>query len=40
MNRDYKLFLKDIEASIKNIEVYTNNISEEQFKKDAKIKLL
>lgn len=37
MNRDYKLFLKDIGNSIKQIEEYTKNISEEQFKKDIKI---
>ena len=37
MNRDYKLFIKDIKDSIKHIEEYTKNISEEQFKKDIKV---
>lgn len=37
MNRDYKLFIKDIQESIKQIEEYTKNISEEQFKRDLKI---
>lgn len=37
MNRDYKLFLKDILDSIKQIEEYTKNISEEQFKREIKI---
>ncbi len=37
MNRDYKLFIEDIKESIKQIEEYTKNISEEQFKRDLKI---
>ena len=37
MNRNYKLFIKDIKESIKQIEYYIKNISEEQFKKDIKI---
>ena len=37
MNRDYKLFIGDIKDSIKQIEEYTRDISEEQFKKDIKI---
>ncbi|MDO8528766.1 MAG: DUF86 domain-containing protein [Nanoarchaeota archaeon] len=37
MKRDYKLFIKDIKESIKQIEEYTKNISEEQFKRDIKI---
>jgi len=37
MNRDYKLFLKDIRDSIDQIEEYTKGTSEEQFKKDIKI---
>lgn len=37
MNRDYKLFIKDIKECIKLIEEYTKNISHEQFKKDLKI---
>ena len=37
MNRNYKLFLKDIEESINQIERYCERISEEQFKKDTKL---
>jgi uncharacterized protein with HEPN domain len=37
MNRDYKLFINDIKESIKQIEEYIKNISEEQFKKDIKV---
>jgi len=37
MNRNYKLFLNDIEESIKQIEEYIKNISEEQFQKDIKL---
>lgn len=37
MDRDYKLFIKDIKECINLIEEYTKNISEEQFKKDLKI---
>lgn len=37
MNRDYKLFIKDIEKSINQIEEYTKNISEEEFKKNLQI---
>ncbi len=37
MNRDYKLFIKDIKECIQLIEEYTKNISEEQFKKDTQI---
>src|SRR3989338_7483238 len=37
MKRDYKLYLNDMEESIKQIEEYTKNISEEVFKKDKKI---
>lgn len=37
MKRDYKLFINDIKESIKQIEEYTKNISEEQFKKDIKV---
>lgn len=40
MNRNYKLFLKDIEESIRKIEAYTNNISEQHFKEDEKCKML
>lgn len=37
MKRDYKLFIEDIKGSIKQIEEYTKNVSEEQFKKDVKV---
>ncbi len=34
MKRDYKLYLNDIKDSIKQIEEYVKNISEEDFKKN------
>jgi len=37
MNRNYKLFIKDINESIRQIEEYTKNISEEKFKKNLQI---
>ena len=37
MNRNYKLFLKDINESIKQIDEYTKNISGEEFKKNLQI---
>ena len=37
MKRDYKLYIQDIKDSIKQIEEYTKNISEEDFKKDKLI---
>ena len=37
MNRDYKLYLNDLQESIKQIEEYTRNVSEESFKKDKKL---
>ncbi|OIO42432.1 DUF86 domain-containing protein [Candidatus Pacearchaeota archaeon CG10_big_fil_rev_8_21_14_0_10_31_9] len=37
MKRDYKLYLNDILESIKQIEEYMQNISEEEFKKDKKL---
>lgn len=37
MKRDYKLFIDDIRESIRLIEEYTKNISEQQFKQDKKI---
>jgi|SRR3989344_5717852 len=37
MSRNYKLFIEDIAESIRLIEGYIKNISEEQFKKDVKI---
>lgn len=37
MKRDYKLYLNDIKDSIKQIEEYIQNVSEEQFKKDVKL---
>ncbi|MFA6022697.1 MAG: DUF86 domain-containing protein [Candidatus Pacearchaeota archaeon] len=37
MKRDYKLFINDIRESIKQIEEYMKDISEEEFKKDKKL---
>ncbi len=37
MKRDYKLYLKDIRDSIKQIEEYMQNISEENFKKNKQL---
>ena len=37
MNRDYKLFIKDIKESIERIESYTKGISEEEFKKNVQL---
>jgi len=37
MKRDYKLFIEDIRNSIKDIEDYMKDISEEQFKSDKKL---
>jgi len=37
MKRDYKLYINDIKESIKQIEEYLKDISEEQFKKDKKL---
>src|SRR3989344_5612922 len=37
MKRDYKLYINDIKESIKQIEEYTNGVSEEIFKKDKKL---
>jgi uncharacterized protein with HEPN domain len=37
MKRDYKLYLNDIKESITKIEEYMRNVSEEDFKKDAKL---
>jgi len=37
MKRDYKLYLNDVKESIKIIESYLQNISEEQFKKDERL---
>lgn len=34
MKRDYKLYLKDINESIKDIENYMKNVSEEEFNKN------
>ena len=38
MKRDYKLYLKDIRESIGFIEQYIQNISEETFKRDIKLR--
>ena len=40
MNRDYKLFLKDIEECVNKIEEYIKNSSEEEFKKMYSFKML
>jgi len=37
MKRDYKLYLNDIRESIKQIEEYIQNISEDEFKKNKQI---
>ncbi len=37
MKRDYKLFIDDIRKSIRQIENYMGNVSEEQFKRDMKL---
>ena len=37
MKRDYKLYIKDILESIKQLREYTNGTSEEQFTKDKKL---
>ncbi len=37
MNRNYKLFIKDIEKSIGQIEKYIKNVSEKEFKKNIQI---
>ena len=37
MKRDYKLYLQDIRDSVKYIEEYVMDISEEDFKKDRKL---
>lgn len=37
MKRNYKLFINDIKESIRRIEEYIKNISEEEFKKNEKI---
>lgn len=37
MKRDYKLYINDIRASIKQIEEYLKDVSEEEFKKDIKL---
>ncbi len=34
MKRDYKLYLQDIKESIKQIEEYMLNVSEENFRKN------
>lgn len=34
MKRDYKLYLNDMKESIKQIEEYVHNVSEESFKKE------
>ena len=34
MKRDYKLYLEDIKESIKQIEDYTKNVSQEEFNKN------
>ncbi len=36
-DRNYKLYLEDIEKSLDSIGNYIKNISEEQFKKDEKL---
>jgi len=38
MKRDYKLYLKDIREDIGFIEQYIQNISEETFKRDIKLR--
>ena len=37
IKREYKLFLKDIENSINQIEEYSKGISEDEFKSDIKL---
>ncbi|MEK6927850.1 MAG: DUF86 domain-containing protein [Nanoarchaeota archaeon] len=37
MKRDYKLYLNDIRESIRYIESYTLNISEEEFNKNTQL---
>jgi len=37
MKRDYKLYLNDIKESIKQIEEYIRDISEEEFEKDKQV---
>ena len=37
MKRDYKLYLKDIEESIKHIENYMNGVSEKEFKENTQL---
>lgn len=37
MKRDYKLYINDIRESIIQIEEYTKNISEQEFKKNKQI---
>jgi uncharacterized protein with HEPN domain len=37
MKRDYKLYINDIRDSIKRIEEYLENVSEEEFRKDVKL---
>lgn len=37
MKRDYKLYLNDIKESINQIQEYTRNVSEDNFKKDKKL---
>lgn len=37
MKRDYKLYINDIRDSIKRIEEYLKDISEEEFRKDVKL---
>jgi len=37
MKRDYKLYINDIRESIKRIEEYLKNVSEEEFREDVKL---
>src|SRR3989339_320475 len=37
MKRDYKLYINDIRDSIRRIEEYLKNVSEEEFRKDVKL---
>ncbi len=37
MKRDYRLYLDDIEESVRQIEEYMKGVTEEQFKKDKKL---